>query len=462
MLTAYQSASDGATYTFAAGTYNWTSRENFWLTEAKAGTWICAVQHACDVTVDALAPFFIEDIEGVHTKLWRISGFEFIGGTTNIIDFHRYLPSGIEYMTNVRIDHNRFTNRTGSTASINFSGGMVVYGLIDNNEQTSTSSEFLFVGGPNPYSCEPSCTQLDARGGANNLFVEDNTITHTAPSGTPACVDAEGMGYIVWRYNIMTNCFIASHGTTHGGGPLNFETYNNTFILTSVAAAPDGERLFQHQGSGEIYLFNNSFTAYSGKSNDAAIVQHYRSGDPVSWGYSTAESPINEECNATGTTNAPDGQRVGMPAGQEGYPCWHQPGRNAADEMMPMYAWNNYWADTGAKINLVKSADDAHVLANRDYHNAISKDAQTSPTSPWDGTHSGFVAAGNYGMGFGTLANRPTTCTANAIALDAGFGGVGYFATDQGAQGKLYRCSATDTWTLHYEPYTYPHPLSTP
>jgi hypothetical protein len=37
--------------------------------------------------------------------------------------------------------------------------------------------------------------------------------------------------------------------------------------------------------------------------------------------------------------------------------------------------------------------------------------------------------------------------------------GVGYFATDQGPQGTLYRCSATDTWTVHYIPYAYPHPL---
>jgi hypothetical protein len=74
----------------------------------------------------------------------------------------------------------------------------------------------------------------------------------------------------------------------------------------------------------------------------------------------------------------------------------------------------------------------------------------------------------NYGgVGFGTLANRPATCTA----------GVGYFATDQGswntstsnpqgvqqngADGLLYTCTSTDTWTLYYTPYTYPHPLNT-
>ncbi len=79
-------------------------------------------------------------------------------------------------------------------------------------------------------------------------------------------------------------------------------------------------------------------------------------------------------------------------------------------------------------------------------------------------------------MGFGTLANRPTTCTATADAADAGKGGVGYFATDQGswntsasnlygvqqsgADGVLYGCSSTNTWSVILTPYTYPHPLN--
>lgn len=67
------------------------------------------------------------------------------------------------------------------------------------------------------------------------------------------------------------------------------------------------------------------------------------------------------------------------------------------------------------------------------------------------------------------------TCTATPESADAGNGGVGYWATDQGSwnqsasnpqgvqqngsDGVLYRCSATNTWTVAYTPYTYPHPL---
>jgi hypothetical protein len=68
-------------------------------------------------------------------------------------------------------------------------------------------------------------------------------------------------------------------------------------------------------------------------------------------------------------------------------------------------------------------------------------------------------AASTPGMGHGTLANRPTTCTT----------GVGYWATDQGTwdmsgggnKGLMYRCSSTNTWSLDYTPACYPSALIT-
>jgi hypothetical protein len=121
--------------------------------------------------------------------------------------------------------------------------------------------------------------------------------------------------------------------------------------------------------------------------------------------------------------------------------------------LSPIYMWMNVDQSTGAKASITienpwnatgPSVGD-HIKANRDYYDAVSNQAQTSPTSPFNGST---------GMGFGTLANRPTTCTTNS--LEAG-GGVGYWATDT---NTLYRCSATNTWVAHYQPYTYPHPLT--
>jgi len=117
----------------------------------------------------------------------------------------------------------------------------------------------------------------------------------------------------------------------------------------------------------------------------------------------------------------------------------------------PIYEWDNS-ASPIYHGNI--ATDTGRTIANRDWYtdgsNGIPQ-AQTSPTTPFNGTS---------GVGFGVLADRPTTCTA----------GVGYFATDQGnwnqsgnsfGEGELFVCTATNTWALYYTPYAYPHPLIT-
>ena len=110
------------------------------------------------------------------------------------------------------------------------------------------------------------------------------------------------------------------------------------------------------------------------------------------------------------------------------------------------------FADTGtAPLHGFVGADNLNIIADRNYYAEVSASPQTSPTSPFNGTT---------GTGFGTLANRPTSCTT----------GVGYWATDQGnwnksgngfGQGEFFVCTATNTWSLYYVPYTYPNPLTT-
>src|ERR1700733_1681234 len=121
----------------------------------------------------------------------------------------------------------------------------------------------------------------------------------------------------------------------------------------------------------------------------------------------------------------------------------------ANEAVLPTYLWMN---SSSSGPSTLAYSDTARVIQNRDYYlEGINQAAQTNPSSPFDGTTA-------IGMGHGTLANRPTTCTA----------GVGYWATDQGnwnqsesgGQGELFLCTATNTWTLYYTPYTYPHPLT--
>lgn len=161
-----------------------------------------------------------------------------------------------------------------------------------------------------------------------------------------------------------------------------------------------------------------------------------------------------------------------------GYPALDQPGYGQGDlitgdhpdkvndttgtpiwpnqALEPVYIWNNTGDPaTGWGGFALSNQSGGLVVEDRDFYLPASG-IQTSPTEPFDGTS---------GVGWGTLANRPTTCTA----------GVAYFAIDQGdwntsatnpygvqqngASGVLYKATAPDTWTEYYEPYTYPHPL---
>jgi hypothetical protein len=113
----------------------------------------------------------------------------------------------------------------------------------------------------------------------------------------------------------------------------------------------------------------------------------------------------------------------------------------------PVYEWLNALPGIGQEIGPPDSSDALTIHANRDYYQY---------TTSFNGTS---------GTGSGLLSARPATCTAGpGGTFGAGppeFGGspgVAYWATDN---NTLYVCTATNTWTAYYTPYTYPHPLVT-
>jgi hypothetical protein len=286
------------------------------------------------------------------------------------------------------------------------------------------------------------------RGRSENMFLEDNTYDFTSASDLGSgCVDVWSSGAVVFRYNSVKNCLVTAHGVTHNT-TVNFELYANTIRRTAGSGYWENcTRCFHHQGSGEMMLWGNTFVP-TGNIGGALAITHYRSATPSVAGYSSSLGRCDGEQAIDGNRNL-------------GYPCWLQPGRAPAGgspvygTLSPVYAWMNVDDSTENKVPIVienpwsaesPSVSD-HIKPNRDYYDAVSNNPQTSPSSPFNGTA---------GVGFGTLANRPASCTTNSNETG---GGVGYFATDQGAQGTLYRCSATNTWTVHYVPYAYPHPL---
>jgi hypothetical protein len=441
---AVNSAADGATITFESGAYSWGS--GITLSNSKGVTLRGAGAGSTIVTVTGAPVIGMSNLSGNNNRLYRITGFTFQNAPSNLILWF-YGPGT---MSNLRIDNNVFSNFATGAIAIFLGATNTVgkfYGVIDHNRFTGTNNfmglKYLGPGDPTRWS-----TAL--RGTAENMFLEDNTFDFSRASDLGSgCIDAWSAAAVVFRRNTTTNCLVTAHGVTHGT-TVNFEVYGNTLRRTSGSGSwEDGTRLIHHQGSGEILAWNNTFV-HTGSIGGAFGITHYRSAPPGVAGYSSSLG----QCNGSSTI---DGNRPGA----LGYPCWYQPGRapngggTSFGSLSPVYAWNNVDASTNGKVaisienpwNTSNPAVSDHIKPNRDYYDAVSASAQTSPTAPFNGTS---------GMGFGSLANRPSTCTTNSAEVG---GGVGYFAVDQGSQGTLYRCSATNTWTVHYVPYTYPHPL---
>jgi hypothetical protein len=453
---AYQSGTDPVTITMAAGAYSWTAGgEYIILSNTKGLTLQCASPRACKVQHGAGYLLYMDTLSGDNRKTYRMTGFDIWGGTQSVVWF--YAGSGSATMHNCRIDNNtiRDMDPVSAPVAIMLGGGGAgkFKCLIDNNTFSGTVNfaalKYLGPGNPDLY---PS----SVRGTADNVFLEDNIFNFaTAGNLGLGCIDVWWAGSVVARYNDSTNCLWTAHGVSHNT-TVNFEFYKNTLRRTRGSGDwAHGQRLFHHQGSGEMLVWGNTFASDEALSGAAMVLTHYRSASPADAGYAEATG----RCNGTSSR---DGNR------SLGYPCWMQPGRAPAGgspiygTLSPVYVWMNVDNTTGGRVHIW--AEDLwagpplvsdHVKENRDFYNAVSKDAQTSSSTPFNGAT---------GMGFGAVARRPATCTTNSS--EAG-GGVGYWATDQGEwdaehggpDGQLYRCSATNTWTLHYQPYQYPHPL---
>jgi len=426
-------ASSGDTINIPADECTWTS--GITVPDAKkiiiqgAGMDSTLINHGGTVT-----PLKAGTLGGDITGL-RITGIGFIqdatiGSSTPSIDIK---GSGW------RIDHCRITNNAGVSRYSIIAHGTNVdnppIGLIDNNDfvegRVDIQGMGTFLKNSNIWSEE------SVLGTADMVYVEDNTFYKTV-SGGGNSIDSNRAGSYAARYNTSTGIpqfMIHSLQADDERSPKNWEVYGNTF---TTASSYNGA-LFFRGGTGII--FGN---AMSGYHNNEIKFDNVRDGTSVG---------VFGLCN--GSSYA-DGN-----IDSNGWPCRDQIGRgpdafvwtsntidpSPAQESQPAYIWLNRNGASVAGI-LIPSASSGHIQADRDFYNE---------SASFNGTS---------GVGYGALANRPATCTA----------GVSYWATNdnysnlteyQGAShtknfsGTLYKCTATNTWTNYWIPYTYPHPLRT-
>jgi len=386
------------------------------------------------------------------SRTYVVSGFEFRGNGGLLL--HR-LDAAVPGKSH-RIHHNRLTHTGGGYGSIDIVGEpavscnetnpVVPTVLYDNNEVTDlrfladgtacsfgdgTAQHRIWAKEPRPNAPVGISTEV--------LYVEDNAIHSTG--GLINFIDANYAGRYVVRFNTITAAagaprpYAEVHGVQGGNRAVQWkELYGNV-----VSDTPDSQDnffglLFMRSGSGVV--FKNRVPT----SSQTMRINIQRACESVS----TAG-----QCN--GSSNWDQNT-----SGQAGYACRDQigrmkdrtfwtPGSAYAQDLMPFYFWNNY-KGTG-------TTQDAPELHSDPSCPAIANLARQN--RDWYTENTSFN--GTTGVGSGSFANRPDTCTT----------GVAYWATDQGEwnskvsgpDGQLYKCTATNTWTLYYIPLRYPHPL---
>jgi len=347
-------------------------------------------------------------------------------------------------------DHNFFElapNSGGFPTQQTFSFGISVFGAYNDT-----------IGNGDGTFSHPT-----AWGSSSTFYVESNTFIGGYTD------DCGGAGAIGIRNNTIQGSYTQTHGTKSAAGPDRgcrlYEVYHN-YITGPTSGIGPLDAVFGSKNATGLVWGNNlisGFYRYTNLCTDRNSCESPETAPPNGWGYCGTVHG-GSDSSWDGNNNASTGWPCldGIGRGQDVQALNGQAFPNRLNSITgtaawshqylePMYFFMNSGTPQAGTFAEVGSTDTSN---NRDYYYDCG-----SLNSTCSG---GFTGAA--GTGYGTLANRPATCTAGAGGTYAtsptGSYGVAYFATDANSgNGELYVCSSTNTWTAIYQPYVYPHPL---
>lgn len=428
------------------------------------------------------------------TSIVRLAGISFVTGAGPVKYTGLIALNGSEQF---RFDHSHLnTSGVAGTAGMRING--CIYGVADHDIiDTAVGLVNNGIQQDNQGTCYSDALGLGDQawshatnfGSSKAFYIENSTFNNGFGND---CTDG---GSFVMRFNTVNASGSGSTFQTHptgGGGRTRgcrqWEVYKNTWVFSTSTPTFMNSCMFISSGTGLIWgntIPSSSANGGTGCKQLLSVesilpnnVAYPQTATPAGWGYCGTSSGL------TGQGSNWNGSTTGS-----GYPCLDQPGRGQGDLLT-----GGFTADGSGSNNVTNNATgctssascayprqalepiyewlDAYSAIPSNTTNVFTANSSTGTTFNdnvdiyhWcdttvdPGLANGCTSAfnGTVGTGSGTLASRPATCTA----------GTAYWATDQGnwntsgsgGQGQLYKCTATNTWTLFYTPYSYPHPL---
>lgn len=412
VTTALASASPGDTVTCPADTVTWSG--------------VVSVPANVTLAGNGIGNTVVSGNGAQLTTGSRLTGFEFA------TDVDLGVVDGAQGW---RIDHNRLSQSTigdwilirGDCSTANKHAG----GLIDNNT--------IINGGVGIFGCNDMYSDVlwytgwqayNDHTSGEKVYIEDNTFTNTLGGTTSIhLVDSNYSGRYVARYNTMTGGYFECHGARDSRGTQSIEIYENTITNNSGSVLVGNLRM----GSGVI--FNNDCSGQAIRCDWHVWTERCISGYP---GTPYANSG---ECGApTGPTSWDTSPHPATGSNHMCYDAFAGPDDSAGandvtlppddQASLPAYFWGNTENGTDPWNFEIQGTCASYILEDRDFY--------------MDDSSNG--SFGNGGVAIGVIGSRPSSCTPYEA----------YWASDESI---LYKCTATDTWSSYYVPFTYPHPL---